>query len=449
MWRDLLKVTVAVLSVGLLGGCSSFLHMQTVASVSSGSKRHIAVFFDGTHNAVASDTNIKRLHALTVLQNRNDISALYVEGVGIGSDVTGMGTGLGLKPRVVLAYQFVLENYSKGDRVHIFGFSRGAFQARVLASMLYHAGLPRVEGMASDELAEKVFDIVKHIPSDTEIENGRLKTVHEALVKLKAERYSPVAVETLGLWDTVEALGLPDWGDRIAAKLGGPGMAVDVDAPNPRYGDQLCNVRNAHHALSIDDNRQWIFTPLLLTRKHLIAHCPPPSAEFPRVNINEVWFSGAHSDVGGGYSDSLLSGVSLNWMIDQLRSTRLLPKKAAVREDKFGTSHDPEGGLFAPVYHATNRNPVGYAMDKEHREEFTGLCFHSSVFERRSVIPPLPHEFSDFSLKSSKDEIWIAPERGSEQRPRWKEAGPDAPGRRSVKLESWPHCAGMNSRGRT
>ena len=85
---------------------------------------------------------------------------------------------------------------------------------------------------------------------------------------------------------------------------------------------------NAFHALSIDadDNRKLIFTPLRLTRPHLFKGCVRDgslpmldrTSHVEHLRLQEVWFSGPHSDVGGGYGDSLLGGTSLDWMIGRL-----------------------------------------------------------------------------------------------------------------------------------
>lgn len=387
--------------------CSNVVN-KALPSSSSG-PRQIAVFLDGTHNDVESDTNVKRLHSLVSLRPGTAVASLYIEGVGVGTDVVGMGTGMGLKSRAVLAYTFLLDQHRgadrtdqqrQHDRIYLFGFSRGAFAARVVASMLYHAGLPSHATMTNPEIAEAVFDALKGLPTDPRFPQGRRAGVKEALGRMQMQGLEPIDVEVLGLWDTVEAMGLPNWADRILHKLGVRPYTVDIGEPNPRYGDQLCNVRRAYHAVSIDDNREWIFTPLLLTQPHLRRHCgdagPKASAStapgaMPRpAVVEEVWFSGAHSDVGGGYADSQLSGVSLNWMISRLADDSLVAPDAGVRADPHGTSHDPESGLFSVVYKAMSRNLGAYAT--KDAGDVKRLCMHPSVFDRRSRQAPQPHE---------------------------------------------------------
>lgn len=432
----------------LLPACSNIVYKPMLAQSDYQSPRKIAIFFDGTHNDIADDTNVKRLHALVSLQDRKNLATLYIEGVGVGNDVLGAGTGLGIGPRVRLAYQFLLDNYRKingqGDEIYIFGFSRGAYSARILASLLYHAGLPESPPANSDEVAQKVFSAVKVQPGDT----------RDTTEVRKSFGLTPTRIKVLGLWDTVEALGVPDWYSRILNKTGISLFKVDIDEPNPRYGDQLCNVENAFHAVSLDDNREWIFTPLLLTRKHLLAACTREELKGfkPAAVLREVWFSGAHSNVGGGYSDSELSGVSLNWMIRELADakTGLLKPDTKVREDVYGSSHDPEARWWGPLYHAVTRNVGGYVVGEnqwrtelDNARSINRLCVHPSVFERRSAMPPKDHENQQLSLKQPGP-VCLTPDREHPaDPPRLVETKCPAIPERTVMVEEWPHCTYM------
>jgi len=407
-----LKGTIALVSLTLstvLAGCSTIAYKPMAAAAPGEDGHHtLAIFFDGTANNEQSDTNVKRLHSLVSLQKRRDIATLYVEGVGVGNDVLGMGLGLGMKARVKIAYEFVLNHYQPGDRIFLFGFSRGAYSARILTSLLYHAGVVNSDVLGNKAIADIVYKTVKDEMPDVD-EPCRLAAVHQRLTDLELKPSDPVTVEMLGLWDTVEALGYRDGFSKLAHKLGIKKHVVDVDNANTRYGDKLCNVRQVRHAMSIDDDREWIFTPRLMTREFLFDGCAPdhPSmlkAADGRVDtsrLKQVWFAGAHSDVGGGYPDSQLSGVSLNWMLDELRKPAfdLIPPDAAVPQDPFGTSHDPESGWFSPAYHAVNRDIVGYALQDATVPGYRGsLCVHPAVFERRRVMLPKQHESDQLIL---------------------------------------------------
>lgn len=464
-FRSLLQflATLTILSI-ITSGCTTVAVKQLPAATDGPKK--IVIFFDGTHNNEVTDTNVKRLHSLVTLQPREDISTLYIEGVGTGSDFLGMAMGVGTKVRTKIAYQFLLDNYHPNDQVYIFGFSRGAYIARILASLLYYAGLPTHESLSSEEIAELVYEEVKRYDKTTSANECHARVEGKAITETVPSRRSIVVcalekramhsseyvpVELLGLWDTVEALGAPDWGARIKHKVGLTPFHVNVDNPNIYHGDQLCNVRRAYQALSIDDNREWAFTPLLLTRKHLWKECQP-NDEGMNVRLREVWFSGAHSDVGGGYGDSLLSGVSLNWMIEQLleadleekdRQIKLLHKDAHVRQDPYGTSHNPNTGAVGLFYEKMNRNIAGYVAEDNHIHPFNRkICVHESVVKRRLAIPPASYENQHLRLKSIGDKSMQIDSSKAESDPlRLKETLQVS--ERPIEIEVWPACTGM------
>lgn len=431
-----------------LSGCSNIEHKPKeflseakappYGPLACSDSKKIAIFFDGTANDEGSDTNVKRMHSLVTLQNKGNIATLYIQGVGVNNDLQGAISGGGINARVKIAYEFILNNYQplrckkdNPDEIYIFGFSRGAYSARILTTMLYYGGFVRSEENthSNTELAELVHDTVFGPVFRDVAQATRLKDVKSAYANKKVSagesgNVEPIPVKVLGLWDTVEALGPQNFfPSTVWVGLQPNFPKVNIDSKNGRYGERLCNVEKAYHAVSLDDNRATIFTPLLLTRKHLFIDCQYCDGTSPMLDKNgrirenhlkEVWFSGAHSDVGGGYLDSSLNGVSLNWMIEQLKGTNLLPDNAAVRQDVYGSSHNPRSGLWALLYPNVNRNIVEYALRavssndeeapyevKAPRPEFAGsICVHPSVFQRRKLIRPKQHEYLQLALKS-------------------------------------------------
>jgi uncharacterized protein (DUF2235 family) len=462
-------VCIAIFCV-FMSGCSNIVYKQQLAWKPSDEKTHRTwlIFFDGTANDISKDTNVKKLHSLISLQSDPEVGTLYIEGVGVGLDIIGAGTGSGFARRVRLAYEFLLSNYHAGDRIYIFGFSRGAYQARVLASMLHYVGLPPkpLVGEQLDKSCDTAAvykgtkwnvsprnqdDFVKAL--FMEMKDGFFEgdVAHCVTTAQSDLQFESRRVSVLGLWDTVEALGKPDWTSRLLHKTGISPHQVNIDESNARYGDQLLNVDNVFHAVSIDDDREWIFTPLLVSRSHLLHRKTFPKSQLKldattptsgnaayasplhTPKIQEVFFSGAHSDVGGGYGESDLSGVSLNWMIKRLialdrqeskvdpkspEKKGLLPSDTEVREDPYGSSHDPEAGWWAPLYHFMPRNLAAYAMgntqtcanskssacesdqaktsvEHEPMPQFKNtLCMHPTVFKRRKAMAVKDHENS-------------------------------------------------------
>jgi uncharacterized protein (DUF2235 family) len=442
-----------------LAGCAQITHKQSVVSNeigpppdAPGSKpkpRKFIIFFDGTHNDEIADTNVKRLHSLVTLQDRNDLGALYIEGVGTGVDIAGMGTGLGMAARVRLAYEFLMQHWRPRDEIYLVGFSRGAYSARVLNSLLYHAGMVKVPKeqkwdksyWSYSTVATEVYGAVDaHMrPVDAKDEPQRRKLVKWILEQNGLVQGEPMPVKVLALWDTVESTGMPDYGKRMQHKMHVEQFKANIDNARSRYGDKLCNVENAFQAHSLDDDREWIFTPLLLTRRYLFEGCDPDHRELPK-DLREVWFAGAHSDVGGGYGDSRLSGVSLNWMIEQLRPFDILPAGARVRQDVHGTSHDPDSGAIGILYHKTFRDVAGYALNPQpnpfenpsspevEKLIHPGVIYvHASVFERRKAADPKAHEYRQLALREAGTPCLVVDPRDDEfaVKGRWLEVPKD------------------------
>lgn len=367
-----------------LAGCAKNTALSHIPLKTDENPRKIAVFLDGTANDEASHTNISKLHKLTSLQENTNISTTYIKGVGTNGKFLGMAMGWGIGHDVREAYRYLGENYNpkQNDELYIFGFSRGAYAARILAALVHVAGIPDLRTIPENKRNSRVKDIYSAYKSKKSIEERR-----KDVMAVTGSMPTSVKVEFLGIWDTVEALGWPDYEE-------------DIVAPNPRYADQLCNIKKAAHAVSIDDDRARIFTPILLTRNHLVEQCTD-SKELDIDNIvDEVWFSGAHSDIGGGYKDTDIGGVSLNWMIKHLSPYSLLPKDTKVYADPYGETHDPESGLFGLIYHRRNRNLPAYTNGADYNNG--RLKIHRSVLDRLAKTSVKWHESKWFNSEKYK-----------------------------------------------
>lgn len=335
--------------------------------------KDIVIFLDGTANDEGSYTNIAKLHNLVSLQSKTNIRTTYIKGVGTDGKVIGMAMGWGIGHDVREAYLFLADNYNhaRGDRIFIFGFSRGAYAARILSSMINSAGIVESSVLKSKEDPyEFVSDIYDAYEGDMTLSDRRLAV--QAVIGVEPV---PRDVEFLGLWDTVEALGAPDYEE-------------NWKVPNKNYGDQLCNVKKAAHALSIDDDRARIFTPILLTHPHLISDCK--TVKIDNI-VDEVWFSGAHADVGGGYDNTDISGVSLNWMLGKIKKYEITPSNTNVYSNYLDKTNDPEAGIWGLLYRKRNRDLHGYATFNSYNEN--KLKIHHSVVRRLSKMNPDYHEF--------------------------------------------------------
>ncbi|GAA4275736.1 hypothetical protein GCM10022259_04600 [Aquimarina mytili] len=328
--------------------------------------KKLAVFLDGTHNNEASHTNISKLYNLTTLQDNPNVSAVYLRGVGNGADILGMVTGSGIRREVCKAYLYLAEHYDHQtkDEIYIFGFSRGAYASRILAGLIYVAGIVDVKDIPK----EKRLKFIKRI-YDAHKTNKTLEDRRNDVLKITGKLLNPdnYKIDFIGLWDTVAALGVPKYDE-------------EYYAPKNNYFDQLCNVKKAVHALSINDNRSSIFTPVLLTQQRMISTCPEVK---PEDIANEVWFFGAHSDVGGGARNTNISGVSLNWMIQQLEPYQLLPQGVRVYEDRFDKTNNPAKGFVRLFYPRSSRKLSFLVSKNGYKKE--KLKIHKSVLDRLKV----------------------------------------------------------------
>ena len=235
---------------------------------------------DGTWDSPQNDTNVYTLFkAITI--NSGQV-AYYDDGVGSDGTplekVAGGAFGDGLFQKIKDGYTKIAHVYAKDDQILIFGFSRGAYTARSLAGMIAICGLPT--GDFDDNLVNDAFDAYR---------NPGKRTAFDAKYGLYDAKITMV-----GVWDTVGALGIP-------AIFGGVDPAQFGFLDTGLHPDVL----NAYQALAIDERRQE-FPPTLW-----IPPVPPVAGQ----TLKQVWFSGVHCDVGGGYPETGLSDITLGWMM--------------------------------------------------------------------------------------------------------------------------------------
>lgn len=248
--------------------------------------RNIVVFSDGTgqEGGTGQNTNVYKTFNL-ILDRSPDQISFYDKGLGTGfRKFTGNVLGRGFSKNVRQCYEFIFENYQQGDKIFLFGFSRGAATVRSLTGFIHLFGmLPR----SREELIGEAWKIYKI--------SDRAKREQAAAAFVKVNHTMWATVEFLGVWDTVAALGLPETGiDRI----------LNWIVPHGFHDFKLSeSVVNAYHALAIDDVRKS-FHPVLFE---------PGSNK--KGELKQVWFMGMHTDVGGGYREKELSDIVLEWMI--------------------------------------------------------------------------------------------------------------------------------------
>ncbi|MCJ1960215.1 DUF2235 domain-containing protein [Novosphingobium mangrovi (ex Hu et al. 2023)] len=256
--------------------------------------KSLIVCCDGTWNSAdqkGEPTNVTKMARAILPRTATGRAQViyYDEGVGSGNvldRVVGGAFGTGLGTNVQQAYRFLCQNYDVGDSLFLFGFSRGAYTVRSLAGLVGLVGLVRKGDL------DKLPEIWAYYRKD---DRNRAKAPLD--MALFEGRHPDI--EMVGVWDTVGALGVPT---NFLGPLGRRRHAFhDV-----KLGGK---VRHAYHALAIDERRRK-FVPAIWDTKGGI----PPGQE-----VEQVWFAGAHSNVGGGYPDKVLSDIALLWMCDKAK----------------------------------------------------------------------------------------------------------------------------------
>jgi uncharacterized protein (DUF2235 family) len=342
--------------------------------------KNIALFSDGTGNSSSKlfRTNVWRLYDALDL-SRSDQIAYYDDGVGTSSfkpyALLGGALGLGLKRNVKDIYAFLSRSYQPGDQIYAFGFSRGAFTIRILIGFVHDQGLARgaTEAELWRDVNAKWWTYRKRARTRV---LGKIRTaIFGRRARIEAAD-SEVKFKFVGLWDTVAAYGLPV--DELT-------RAWDRYVWPLSMGDRVpsTSIGKAFHALSIDDERQT-FHPVLWTESQDSQN--ENSKHLDEERISQVWFSGVHSNVGGGYSDDALSYVPLCWIMNEAKTRGLDFRKDDL--EKFnaaaasnGPMNDSRKGV-AGYYRYNPRKIEKLTSDGFHRVAIKRPKIHASVFER-------------------------------------------------------------------
>lgn len=233
----------------------------------------------------------------------------------------GAGTGWGIGRDVVEAYAFLAKHYTKESKLYIFGFSRGAYTSRILAGMIYSVGgiynLNNFKETDRLKISEELYSAYKGDVFDLYSSNkGEGKKIWDVEYKANKifekwkkklsnsthpELHENVQIDVMGLWDTVEALGVIPSLEALNENVLKIKDHQNIVNPNRKYLDQICDIKNIYHTLSLDDNRANVFTPIIISSEYVVSKCNF-TEESSIEKVEEVWFAGAYSDVGGGYN---------------------------------------------------------------------------------------------------------------------------------------------------
>ncbi|MGA8729103.1 MAG: DUF2235 domain-containing protein [Terracidiphilus sp.] len=258
--------------------------------------KRIVYCADGTWQTPLNNTNVYRLYKALLVTS--DQVTFYDDGVG--ADASGISRvlqgafGEGLFQKIMDGYTKIAHVYEVGDEIFLFGFSRGAYTARSLAGMIANCGLP--SGSFTDNCVSQAFAAYRDPVNRATI-----------LASLGACGFADAIIRMVGVWDTVGSLGIP---------------AIFGGVEESQYGfldtGLHPDVKNAYQCLAIDEVRPQ-FPATLWTST--------PAAD---QTIEQVWFSGCHSDVGGGVPQAggvdaatRLCDITMGYMLAKAQSLGL------------------------------------------------------------------------------------------------------------------------------
>lgn len=378
--------------------------------------KNIVILLDGTSNEISANrTNVLRLYG--TLEKTEGQLVYYDPGVGTfgaenawlrfwrkAVEVWGLATGWGLDHNVKEAYRFLVENYESGlgdpdeagrDNIYIFGFSRGAYTARVLAGFIHAVGLLERRNLNLLDYAYRAYKSIGENDQNTFAE-----------VRLYERMLAPdrPPLRLLGLFDTVASV--------IEHGRYGPRLRSHAFTRTNR------SVESVRHAVAIDEYRA-LFRPQLWPEGNQYWGNPFNEAAAKAQDVREVWFAGTHGDVGGGYpeAESALPKVPLQWMIEQTRTMGLHYRTQTVNEIVLGknpakqyVSPDPQAKAhksmtwawalleFIPQRRAAGSNEGGglFIPFFARRSIPEGARLHQSVVERANAGTRSPNMPSSF-----------------------------------------------------
>jgi uncharacterized protein (DUF2235 family) len=420
--------------------------------------KNIVLLSDGTGNSAAKvfRTNVWRLSQILDLRDPTSQIAYYDDGVGTSSfklfAILGGVFGFGLKRNVIDIYSFCCRNYQSGDRIYCFGFSRGAFTIRIVAGMIARQGLVAYDDDEADlaRFAADAYRLYRRrftggILKYLSYVGVDLRGVRDFAIrqwrKLMGHRVSapaPTAIESIhfvGLWDTVDAYGGP---------IEEMTRAIDYWVWPLSMPDRFMSAKvlKACHALALEDERQ-AFSPVIWDQRyvrgsaevagrektdwlfdvdydprsdaakaaepapHLRTDLPPVD----RQRISQVWFTGVHSDIGGGYPQDGLSYVTFDWMLDRAqayglryfnRQRELLIDPQINPNDKLNDSRKGLAGYYrykprnilelysAPPYKPSLRQDIGqiWRLLRKKPDPQAEILADLHPDMPRSVLPP-------------------------------------------------------------
>jgi uncharacterized protein (DUF2235 family) len=300
------------------------MHMKRIITCSDGTWNKPNVIDNGK----VVRTNVQKIFDYILKRDPKGITQIkyYDEGVGAEGNFLQRAfsgaTGEGIDDNIKDAYKFIIWNYEKGDEIYLFGFSRGAYTARSVAGLIRKCGILINNDLRLVDQAYALYrdkDLDPHAPKVVEF---RKKYCYEPEIKF------------IGVWDTVGALGLPLRWFQV------------INKRKYAFHDTTLSsiIDHAYHALAVDERRKT-FEPTLWEQSKNVSNRTTPQT------LEQRWFPGVHSNVGGGYPDEGLSDIALQWLVQKAAALGLAFDAGAltgdIKPNSKGTIYNSSAGIFS------------------------------------------------------------------------------------------------------
>ncbi len=330
-------------------------------------KRLIA-FADGTWNTFEQEhsTNVTKLCNSIVQVDDHGTHQRVHHQYGVGTKgmidrILGGALGWGLNDNIISIYRWLIKNYERDDEIWLFGYSRGAYTARSVAGLLRNCGLALRERSIG-----RAMEIYRRRDSGPDTEEA---------VRFRNRYAREVSVKFIGVWDTVGSLGIPTTGINFRHRFHDVRISSFVD--------------HARHAVAIDEQRLPFMPTLWKNDKH--------------PDLKQVWFVGAHSNVGGGFHDPRLSDIALQWMIDEAIDCGLAVRCEERPSDNpagEGEIHESHTGIYA--LRATRRDIHNQWHQSVH-ETALGRMKCDASYQPENLVAAVEAELPVVTLDEPKD----------------------------------------------
>ena len=306
--------------------------------------KRIVICADGTWQSPESEhpTHVMRLaRAIAPVDGRGRKQVVFYDW-GIGSEgdrIKGGATGAGIDKNIMDAYRFIVHNYDPGDALFFFGFSRGAYTVRSLGGFIRNCGVLHRSQAARIPEAYELYRTRSPQSAPGEDRATAFRKLYAV-----ADR---TEIAFVGVWDTVGALGIP--APFIGTLNSGRYLFHDAEPSSI--------IRCARHAVAIDEKRAD-FAPTLWSHK-------------PGIDLQQVWFSGVHTDIGGGYANHALGDHAGVWMAREAEAAGLRFEPhfmAQLQPDHRAKQHNEYKGVY---------KLLGRGEDRR-----VEPCLHQSVRQR-------------------------------------------------------------------